>query len=159
VLILRLPHRRWSLPLGEEEEDDGCGGGALGAPPIVALLSVLSRSGWMMRNGMIYLGSSSSGILFPRIQPYPLYMKIGWVHVPEFRRILQRCSMDRDNVVELKRPWASFGCSILILYMSGYVSLDRPPLGGPSGVFLVAKEVAPGEGSRWRTRGGVNSPL
>jgi hypothetical protein len=25
-----LPHRQWSLPLVGEEEDDGCGGGALG---------------------------------------------------------------------------------------------------------------------------------
>jgi hypothetical protein len=31
VLILRFPRRRWSLPLIREEEDDGCGGGALGA--------------------------------------------------------------------------------------------------------------------------------
>jgi hypothetical protein len=33
VLILRLPHRWWSLRLVKEEEDDVCGGGALGAPP------------------------------------------------------------------------------------------------------------------------------
>ena len=32
VLILRLPHRRWSLLLVGEEEDDGCSGAALGAP-------------------------------------------------------------------------------------------------------------------------------
>ena len=47
VLILRLPHRRWSLPLVREEEDDARGGGALGAPLSVALLSALNRSGWM----------------------------------------------------------------------------------------------------------------
>jgi hypothetical protein len=58
VLILRLPHRRWSLPLVGEKEDDICGGGALDAPLWVALLSVLSKSRWMVRNGMIYLGSS-----------------------------------------------------------------------------------------------------
>ena len=58
MLILRLPRHRWSLPLVGEEEDDGCGGGALGAPLWVALLSVPSRSG-SVRNGMIYLGSSS----------------------------------------------------------------------------------------------------
>jgi hypothetical protein len=46
VLILRMPLCRWSLPLVGEEEDDGCGGGALGASLWVALLSVLSRSGW-----------------------------------------------------------------------------------------------------------------
>ena len=36
MLILRLPHHWWSLPLVGEEEDDGCGGGALGAPLWVA---------------------------------------------------------------------------------------------------------------------------
>jgi hypothetical protein len=75
VLILRLPHCRWSLPLVGEEEDDGCGGGALGAPLWVALLLVQSRSG-SVRNGMICLGS------FPpsRIQPYSLYIEIGRIH-------------------------------------------------------------------------------
>jgi hypothetical protein len=58
VLILRLPYYRWSLPLIGEEEDDGCGGGALGAPLWVALLSVPSRSG-LVRIGMICLGLSS----------------------------------------------------------------------------------------------------
>jgi hypothetical protein len=43
VLILRLPHRSWSLPLVREEEDDGCGGGALGAPIWVAPLSVITE--------------------------------------------------------------------------------------------------------------------
>ena len=59
MLILRLPRYWWSLPLVGEEEDDGCGGGALGAPLWVALLLVRSRGGW---NGMeclvIDLGSS-----------------------------------------------------------------------------------------------------
>jgi len=32
VLILRLPRRRWSLPLVEEEKEDKYGSGALGAP-------------------------------------------------------------------------------------------------------------------------------
>ena len=32
VLILGKPRRWWSLPLVGQEEDDGCGGGALGAP-------------------------------------------------------------------------------------------------------------------------------
>ena len=50
--------------------------------------------------------------------------------------------MDHGGVMELKKPWASFGCSILTLYVLGYVGLDRPPLGGPPGVFLVAKEVS-----------------
>jgi hypothetical protein len=48
-----------SLPLVGEEEDDRCGGGALGALFWVALLSVLRKSRWMVRNGMICLGSSS----------------------------------------------------------------------------------------------------
>jgi hypothetical protein len=43
--------------------------------------------------------------------------------------------------MELKKPWGSSDCSILTLYVLGYVGLDRPPLGGPSGVFLVVKEV------------------
>ena len=37
MLILRLPHHQWSLSLIREEEDDGCGGGALNAPLWVAL--------------------------------------------------------------------------------------------------------------------------
>jgi hypothetical protein len=57
VLILRLLHRRWSLPLVGEEEDNGCGGGALGRPSLVALLLVPSRSG-SVRNIMICLGLS-----------------------------------------------------------------------------------------------------
>ena len=36
MLILRLPHRRWSLPLIGEEEDDECGGGALGCLALCA---------------------------------------------------------------------------------------------------------------------------
>jgi hypothetical protein len=60
----------------------------------------------------------------------------------ESRRVLQRCAVDRGGVLETKKPWASFGCSVLTLCMSGYVGLDRPPLGGPCGVFLVAEEVS-----------------
>jgi hypothetical protein len=40
-----------------------------------------------------------------------------------------------------KEALGLFDCSILTLYMSGYVGLDRPPPGGPSGVFLAVKEV------------------
>jgi hypothetical protein len=63
------------------------------------------------------------------------------LRVPESKRVLQRCGMDCGSVVELKKPWASSGCSVLTLYVSGCVNLDRPPLGGPSGVVLVTKEV------------------
>ena len=55
--------------------------------------------------------------------------------------VLQQCAVDRGSVLELKKPWASSGYSILTLCMLGYVGLDRPPSGGPSGVFLVVKEV------------------
>jgi hypothetical protein len=43
--------------------------------------------------------------------------------------------------VEPKKPWMSSGYSILTLHVSGCVGLYWPPPGGPSGVFLVAKEV------------------
>ena len=49
--------------------------------------------------------------------------------------------MDHGGVLESKKRWALSGYSILTLYMSGYVGLDRPPLGGPSGVIVVVKEV------------------
>jgi hypothetical protein len=70
VRILGSPRCRWSLPLVREEEDNGCGGGALGAPLSVALLSVPSLSG-LMRSGMIYLQSSSP----PRIRPIPYILR------------------------------------------------------------------------------------
>jgi hypothetical protein len=57
--------------------------------------------------------------------------------------------MDHGDVLEPKKPWASSGYYVLTLYVSGCVGLDRPPVGGPSGVFLVAKEV----GSRGRHAG------
>jgi hypothetical protein len=147
VLILRLLHHRWSLPLVEEEEDDWCGGGALGAPPCVALLLVPSRSR-SVRNGMISLGLSSPS----KVRSYPLYTGIGQVHdslgrcvyglhAPESRRVLQQRSMDRGIFMEPKKPWASSGCSVLTLCVLGYVGLDWPSLGGPSEVFVVAKEV------------------
>ena len=63
------------------------------------------------------------------------------LHAPESRRALKQCAVDRGGVMELKEPWASFSCSILSLYVLGYVGLDRPPPGGPSGVFLAMKEV------------------
>ena len=63
------------------------------------------------------------------------------LHEPESRRVLQRCFVNHGSVVEPKKPWASSGCSVLTLYVSGYVALDRPPLGGPSGVFLAVKEI------------------
>jgi hypothetical protein len=43
--------------------------------------------------------------------------------------------------MELKKPWALFGYSILTLYVSGCVGFNRPSWGGPSRVFLVVKEV------------------
>ena len=64
------------------------------------------------------------------------------LHEPESKRVLQRCAMDRGGVLEPKKPWASFDCSVLTLYVSGCVGLVRPPLGGPSGVFLAVKEVS-----------------
>ena len=87
-----------------------------------------------------------------KVRPYPLYTEIGQVHgslgrsvyglhALESRRVLQQCSMDRGGVVEPKKPLASSGCSVLTLCVSGCVGLDQPPLGGPSGVFLLAKEV------------------
>ena len=45
------------------------------------------------------------------------------------------------TIVEPKKPWVSSGCSVLTLCMLGCVGLDRPPLGGPSRVFLEEKEV------------------
>jgi hypothetical protein len=64
-----------------------------------------------MRNGMVYLRWSSPS----RVQPYPLYIKIGQVHgslggstyslhAPESRRVLQQLSMDHGNVVKPKKP-------------------------------------------------------
>ena len=64
------------------------------------------------------------------------------LHAPESRRVLQWCAVDHGGVVELKKPWASSSYSVLTLCMSGYVGLDRPPLGGHYGVFLVVKEVS-----------------
>jgi len=64
------------------------------------------------------------------------------LRAPESRRVLKRCAMDRGGDLVLKKPWVSSSCSILTLYLSGYVGLDRPPLGGPSRVLLVVKEVS-----------------
>ena len=86
------------------------------------------------------------------VQPYPLYNEIGQVygglgelvyglHAPESRKALQRHAVDCGGVMEPKKPWTSSSCSVLTLCVSGYVGLDRPPLGGPSRVFLVMKEV------------------
>ena len=63
------------------------------------------------------------------------------LHALESRRALQRRAVDCGGVVEPKKPWALSNCSVLTLYVSGYVGLDWPPLGGPSRVFLVVKEV------------------
>jgi hypothetical protein len=63
------------------------------------------------------------------------------LHVPESRRALQRRAVDHDGVVEPKKPWASSDCSVMTLYMSSCVDLDRPPPGGPSRVFLAVKKV------------------
>jgi hypothetical protein len=49
--------------------------------------------------------------------------------------------VDYGGVLELKKPWALSGCSVLTPYVSNCVGLDRPPPGGPSRVFLLAKEV------------------
>jgi hypothetical protein len=124
----------------------GCGGGALGAPLWVALLSVLSKG-----QGIEWNDLSSSDRPPSRSDLIP-YNKIGWVHgdlgelvyglhTSESRRALQRHIGNGGGVVELKKPCASFGCSVLTLCVSGCVSLDRPPLGGPSGVFLAMKQV------------------
>ena len=64
------------------------------------------------------------------------------LHASESRRVLQWHFVDCGDVVELKKPWASFDCSVLTLYVSSCVGLDRPPVGGPFGVFLVAKTVS-----------------
>ena len=50
--------------------------------------------------------------------------------------------MDCGDLMEPKKPWVSSGCSVLTLYVSGCVKLDRPPLGGPSRVFLAVKKVS-----------------
>ena len=50
--------------------------------------------------------------------------------------------MDHGSVVEQKKPWASSGYSVLTLYVSGGVSLDRPP---PSETFW---RLLGGEGGR-----------
>jgi len=55
VLILRLPRRRWSLPLVGEEEDDGMRWRSSRAPLWVALLLVLSRGQGIEWSGMICL--------------------------------------------------------------------------------------------------------
>jgi hypothetical protein len=110
------------------------------------LHSVPSRSG-LVRNGMICLGSSSPSL---GSNP-PLYPEVGWVHgslgrrayclhAPESRRVLQRRSMDRGDVVEPKKLWASSGYSVLTLCVSSCVGLDRPLPSAPSGDFLVVKE-------------------
>jgi hypothetical protein len=148
VLILRLYHHRWSLPLVKEEEDDGMQWRTSWCPLSgMPLPSVLSRSGsneeW---------NDLSQILLPPKVRHYPLYTEIGRVHsglggsvygllVPESRRVLQQRSLDRGSVMELKKPWVLSSCSVLTLCMSCCVGLDRPPLDGPSGVFLVATEV------------------
>ena len=83
MLILRLSHHWWSLPLVGEEEDDGCDGGALSAV-----------QEWINKEW-----NDLSGIVLPsRIRCYPLYIEIGWVHgglggwtyglhAPESRRV------------------------------------------------------------------------
>jgi hypothetical protein len=55
VLILRLPHHRWSLPLVEEKEDDRMWWRCSRCPSLVALLSMLSRGQGMEWSGMICL--------------------------------------------------------------------------------------------------------
>ena len=55
MLVLRLHHRWWSLPLVREEEDDRNGGGALDTPLWVALLSMLG-SGGLVKSGTLCLG-------------------------------------------------------------------------------------------------------
>ena len=50
-------------------------------------------------------------------------------------------SMNHGGVMEPNKPWVSSGHSVMTLCVLGYVSLDRPPLGGPFGVFLAVKEV------------------
>jgi hypothetical protein len=85
-----------------------------------------------MRNGMICLG-------FPSFLPYGPTLSLicrdrsgTWrfggcvygLHAPESRRVMQQRPMDRGGVVEPKKPWASSGCFVLTLCMSGYVGLD-----------------------------------
>ena len=87
-----------------------------------------------MRNRMICLGLSSPS----KVQPYPLYTEIGWVHsglggcvyglqAPKSKRVLKRCSMGYGSVVEPKNTWALSYRFVLTLYVSGCVVLDRPP--------------------------------
>jgi hypothetical protein len=63
------------------------------------------------------------------------------LHVLESRKALQQRVVDRGGVMEPKKPWTAFSCSVLTLCVSGYVGLDQALPGGPSGVFLVVKEV------------------
>jgi hypothetical protein len=48
--------------------------------------------------------------------------------------------------VKLKKPWASSGWLVLTHRVPGCVDLDRPPLGTPSVVFLVARDVGARDG-------------
>jgi hypothetical protein len=61
------------------------------------------------------------------------------LHALESRRVLQQRRVDRGDVVEPKKLWASSGYSVLTHSVSGFVSLDRPPPGVPPRSFLAMK--------------------
>ena len=98
--------------MSERKETTGCGGReALGAPLWVVLLSVQSEGRWTGIERLVI----KLGILPLKVRPYPLYNEIGQVqgglgvlvyglHAPESKRGLQRCAVDRRDVLEPKKP-------------------------------------------------------
>ena len=74
MLILRLSHHPWSLPLLERKETAGCGGGgALGAPLWVALLPVQSEGKWNGMECLVIKLRPSRSDLIPYIMRYVRY--------------------------------------------------------------------------------------
>jgi hypothetical protein len=62
-----------------------------------------------MKNGMIYLGSPPCGSTLSHIYQDRLGIwrfggRVYGLHALESRRVLQRCSVDRGDVVEPKKP-------------------------------------------------------
>jgi hypothetical protein len=76
MLIVRLPRRRWSLPLVEEEEDDRMRWRSSQCPSLgcLALGAKQRPKGGMEWNALSFPPRS------PKVRPYPLYKEIGQVH-------------------------------------------------------------------------------